>query len=174
MSLRILSIISLLFFGFTVESSNKVYRVIRASPNDFVSALRISPTNQVGKKEATSRLSKFFRLKNKRVVGKSIEMEVIPDLPLLDEYFPDIKLLHLKMNETISTGKSFQYTVFFMVKNNEVIQAEMFIIPHALGSLLTLDFNKTNYPEWTVAAFLTAASNLGFVAKSAEEAVKAP
>jgi hypothetical protein len=154
------------------EQIYKTYRIIRTNPKALVSALQIVPTNQADKTTSTTRMARFFRIKNKRVVGKSIDLEVIPDFPLLNEYFADITLLYVHLDEISAEGNNFEFAVTFRVRQDKKILANMAISPHEMGSLLSMTFHQSHYPAWSIKAFLAAASSLGFVAESEAAAVK--
>lgn len=158
--------------AFAADENLKTYRIIRTSPHEFISALRISPTNQRIKRESQSRLAHFFKIKNRKVMQNSIEVEIIPDVPLLEEYFENRTLLIIKLSEISKVNQNYKYDVLISTKKKERLHALMEVMPHELGSLMSLQLIEKTASHWKLQAFAASLKHLGFVAGSPEEAVQ--
>src|ERR1700692_4064027 len=92
--MQIFKTISLLLllpcFSFATISA---YRVIHASPQEVVSALFLPATPaQMRQAKARnvpeSRLQKYFRLKSKTIRGSQVTLELLPTIPVVEDYLP--------------------------------------------------------------------------------------
>jgi hypothetical protein len=167
---------SLIFVSFPTptyaEEPHQSYRIIRTSPYEFVSALRTAPQNQKAQQASGSRLAKFFRIKNRVVRDKSIEFEIIPEIPLLPEYFENLTQLKIVMTEESSQNQTYEFDTFIKAKGKKNIHSKVRISPHPLGALLKLQLIDSDYSSWTLKAFSAAAKTMGFLADSPEDALK--
>jgi hypothetical protein len=132
---------SLLWAGpLPVANSVRGYRVIYASPAEFVSAL-VTPLSADRRplakpKRYTSRLERYFRVKRKIIEGNSVTMQILPDLPLVETFFKERGLIELKATLVKETQNSYLYDVVFPA--NEAVSATLLVEPHPSGSQLTL------------------------------------
>jgi hypothetical protein len=122
------------------EDVSKGYRIIHTSPQQFVSALYMPMMR--GRKlpakaqQEMSRLSRYFRIKNKIIEGKTVTVEILPDVPLLGTAFEDSTLITVKATLVKQDSTSYLFDLGLKTKLNLV--ATMTVEPHPSGSLLTI------------------------------------
>jgi hypothetical protein len=154
----------------TKEGSVKGYRVVHASPYDFVNALStpVSPRQRerAKTKKYTSRLERYFRIKYKIIEGNSVTLVILPDLPLFDTIFKDQGLITLKATLVRETATTFLYDVVFPSK--ESISATMLVEPHPSGSLLTLTLKHPLLDTALKTLITKTVFSMGFLAEKPE------
>lgn len=126
------------------------YRVIRASPIDFRSALwmKETPTEDYGKNR--SRLSHFLKIKNKSIHKDFVSFQVIPDVSLFKEngHLTQLTEFIISSQPTTSQNYRLEITVNTALKNS--VHGHIDVTPHELGSLLTFYIEKSTYSDFTI------------------------
>lgn len=162
-------IISLFALTAQAEPTATAYRVIRASPHDFVSAIR-SRTTQAARGPATSRMQKFFRIKSKMVEGPKVRLEILPEVPLLASYFPAASTVRIELIQRDLRRDVYRFDARLEAMGGQWLNADLQIEPVTEGSLLRLSFKDSSYSPRVTSWFMAAARSLGFVFPTPAEA----
>ena len=150
------------------------YRIIFASPKEFASALRMPvprrATRSAQSRRDTSRMEKYFRLKSKLIEGRTVIMEILPEVPLMGSLFSDPQVIVIRMTLAKETEASYLYDVD--IKSQYDVVSTMAVDPHPSGSLLTFTLKSTTMNAAMRAIFTQTIFAMGFLARKPELAVK--
>jgi hypothetical protein len=145
------------------------YRVLHTSPQEFNSAL-FTPAayrNRLGKaaKEnpPASRLEKYYRVKSKRIDGKVVTLEILPEVPLLGSAFGESNIVKLRAELIDEKLGTYFYNVEFFAKAQ--IMTTMQVSSHPSGSLITLTVINSTMGKITSAIFYKTIFSLGFLSE---------
>jgi hypothetical protein len=168
--LRFLVALSLCFSAQALEPV-RGYRVIHASPEEFTSAL-FMPFNRrnssLEKKEMSSRLERYFRIKGKSVSNDSATLEIIPNVPLLGSLFEGKDAITVSVNLLDQKRGTYVYALNF--KSSIEISSEMKVEPHPSGSLVTITVVNNSMNSTVSKMFYKTIFALGFLAEKPAEA----
>lgn len=179
-----MSLVALLFLlavpelGICSSSADQVskgYRIIHTSPQQFVYALYTpTPRNlrhmSAAKQAEVSRLSRYFRIKSKLIEGKSVTVEILPEVPLLGSAFAESNVITVKTTLVSETATSYLFDLDLMTKMH--LSATMTVDPHPSGSLLTIAVKHPANETFLNSVAAKTIFSLGFLASTPEAAAK--
>lgn len=156
-----------LFFVFSIFFSDQCfaiktkeifagYRVIRASPQNFLSALKLQDA-QLKKSENESdrsRLSRYFKIKNKIVRQDSISFQIYPDFPILKDYYEANQHIEFIISETGHIENNIDLKISMFSNKKEVLSGRIEITRHELGSLLKFYIIDSTYNPMMLDLFI--------------------
>ncbi len=142
-------VIFLAVLGFTIfaHADNRMYRVIEATPTDFIDALKTKTLGIGQSKVGKSRLQKFFVLTSKQVSGADIEMNVQIKTRMLPDALAKHTAFTIRLHELKRTNEHVFRTEFILAPNM-TIDGLMKVSKHSQGALLEFDVQHTTVPLW--------------------------
>ena len=132
------------------------YRVIRASPQEFLMALRLPNSNTASGEAAKSRLSKYFQIRNKQVRQNSVSFEIVPDLPFLKEYYDKKDPLVFTLKNRDLKNEEIEFDVHMTGMGGKSVHSRVEVKPHELGSELKFYLFKDDYSATLIQLFLSS------------------
>jgi hypothetical protein len=146
-----------------IRETDLGYRVIRTNPQDFVNALRSPIGNSQSRNLIQSRLDKFYKIKSKEVNGQDVTIEVLPQIPILSDYFPQSRSLKVRLNEKFHLSDRFSFDALITLKSGAYLKSQLELSRCEAGTLLKLTLKESSYSSVTLQIFREAAEALGFV-----------
>jgi len=151
------------------DSQYRVYRIIRASPQDFVYAIKAPFRSEAQIKalpqgSGASRLEKFFRIADKQIHGDVIRVTLahrVSFLPGSTERSPTVTVILTEDPKKRLTNEFF-FDAKFETTWGTTIASNLLVHPNEQGALLELVVNKTNLSDRSLQAFMKMAVALGF------------
>lgn len=147
------------------------YRVIRTSPQEFKKAIWMSETNTRGA-EDKSRLTKFFRIKDKKVRQEFVTFKVELDFPVLSEYYETSNLVAFKVTDQNRSTENARLDIDVQAPFKNIIHGYVEILPHEVGSLLTFYVIDSTYSDWAIDLFTKSFQLVHFIAADPNSATK--
>lgn len=152
------------------------YRVIHASPQEVVSALFLPATPAQlrlakARHPQESRLQKYFRLKSKTIRDQQVTLELLPTIPVIEDYLPSTQPITIVLKKTSQRENTYNFDSHFELFQGRFFDARIEVSPNESGSLIFLQLQQANVPDKIVKLFFYTAEQLGFIAESKESAV---
>ena len=148
------------------------YRVIRTSPDEFLKLHRMNYVWNERSKNSSypSRLTRFIKIKNKTVRQNIVKYEITPDVPILKEYFGDIKSVDITVTESLKANNSYDLNAVFDISKDQKINSRIEVVKHEQGALLKFFITDSTYSKTALNIFIATIRTFKFARETAEQA----
>lgn len=146
----ILSILLLVSHSILANSTtlSTFYRVIDATPYDFIYSVRtVSPENKTVSKSG-GRLQKYFKLVRKETIGNKTEIAIQVESEFLPTTLQKYALITIDLEQLKDDGDAKRFQTHFTFNKIATADALLSVSPHTRGSLLQMDVQQTSLPLW--------------------------